>query len=270
MNEVTRKPYKHNPRLQEIFLPEGTILFEEGDKASAMYIIQTGVIDIAVNNGTHKLASLGSGSSFGEQAILGTKVRTATAIAKERSTCLEIPADWLGDQINASPHFVNIVFTGLTLQLLQRNFLAAHQAGSKQDETYDLDSSNAAKRAWQSISGNTLLDTVYVSTGEDTQKHISNGNALIIRSGSVDVTRGNRMCSLGKGGVLGLAEAIASVPCADSVEVTSAVNAWQISGDSAFTFISQLNKGLYGVVRGLASRVIGQNMPLGRLSNTKK
>ena len=76
---------------------------------------------------------------------------------------------------------------------------------------------------------------------------------------------GTESVLLEKGGVLGLAKSIAGVPCADSVEVTSAVNAWQISGDSAFTFISQLNKGLYGVVRGLASRVIGQNMPLGRL-----
>ena len=86
-----------------------------------MYIIQAGVIDIAVNNGAHKLASLGSGSSFGEQAILGTKVRTTTLQKKE--ALLEIPADWLGDQINASPHFVNIVFAGLTLQLLKKFFL---------------------------------------------------------------------------------------------------------------------------------------------------
>ena len=50
-----------------------------------MYIIQAGVIDIAVNNGAHKLASLGSGSSFGEQAILGTKVRTATALQKKEA-----------------------------------------------------------------------------------------------------------------------------------------------------------------------------------------
>ena len=88
MNEVTRKPYKHNPRLQEIFLPEGTILFEEGDKASAMYIIQAGVIDIAVNNGAHKLASLGSGSSFGEQAILGTKVENRDSNCKRKKHLL--------------------------------------------------------------------------------------------------------------------------------------------------------------------------------------
>ena len=80
-------------------------------------------IDIAINKGSHLLATLEKGSSFGEQAVVGTKYRMATA--KTDSVCLEIPADWLGRQISSAPPLLKHVFSALTLQLLQRNHIAS-------------------------------------------------------------------------------------------------------------------------------------------------
>ena len=90
-----------------------------------MYIVQQGEIDIAINKGSHLLATLEKGSSFGEQAVVGTKYRMATATAKTDSVCLEIPADWLGRQISSAPPLLTHVFSALTLQLLQRNYIAS-------------------------------------------------------------------------------------------------------------------------------------------------
>ena len=39
MGDIVRRVSKANPKLSELVIPEGTVLFNEGDKASAMYIV---------------------------------------------------------------------------------------------------------------------------------------------------------------------------------------------------------------------------------------
>ena len=51
MNAIDRKPSKTNPNLNEVSVLKGTVLFEEGDPASTMYIVQSGAIDISLING---------------------------------------------------------------------------------------------------------------------------------------------------------------------------------------------------------------------------
>ena len=89
MSGIERRPSQANPKLSEVIISSGTVLFSEGDRADAMYIVQQGEIDIAINKGSHLLATLEKGSSFGEQAVVGTKYRMATATAKTDSVCLE-------------------------------------------------------------------------------------------------------------------------------------------------------------------------------------
>ena len=52
-----------------------------------------GEMGIYVSGGSTLIASLSKGTSFGEQAVVGTKHRMATAKAIEDSKCLEIPAN---------------------------------------------------------------------------------------------------------------------------------------------------------------------------------
>ena len=75
MSGIDRRPSQANPKLSEVIISSGTVLFSEGDRADAMYIVQQGEIDIAINKGSHLLATLEKGSSFGEQAVVGTKSR---------------------------------------------------------------------------------------------------------------------------------------------------------------------------------------------------
>ena len=84
MGDIVRRVSKANPKLSELVIPEGT-LFNEGDKASAMYIVQDGEIEISIDNAQHVVAHLRKGASFGEQSVIGTKHRLASARATAES-----------------------------------------------------------------------------------------------------------------------------------------------------------------------------------------
>ena len=64
MSGIERRPSQANPKLSEVVISSGTVLFSEGDRADAMYIVQQGEIDIAINKGSHLLATLEKGSSY--------------------------------------------------------------------------------------------------------------------------------------------------------------------------------------------------------------
>ena len=161
MSGIERRPSQANPKLSEVIISSGTVLFSEGDRADAMYIVQQGEIDIAINKGSHLLATLEKGSSFGEQAVVGTKYRMATATAKTDSVCLEIPADWLGRQISSAPPLLKHVFSALTLQLLQRNYIASLASTEASQGAFLIESGGASERAWTTFSRGSTLNSVY-------------------------------------------------------------------------------------------------------------
>ena len=66
--------------------------------------------------------------------------------------------------------------------------------------------------------------------------------------------------------MIGLAEVLAGVELDDAVDVVSSVNAWSIDGDAAYSTVSKLNKGVFGVVKGFVGRVLGDGKPLGRMA----
>jgi CRP/FNR family cyclic AMP-dependent transcriptional regulator len=58
---------------------EGTLIFQEGDKADGLFIIKNGKVGIRLGNRT--LAELTVNSIFGEMALIDDAPRSATAIA---------------------------------------------------------------------------------------------------------------------------------------------------------------------------------------------
>ena len=74
--------------------PAGTVLFEEGDEGTTMYVLQSGRVRIskASREGTKTLAMLGAGEFFGEMAILNNKPRTASAEVVEDARLLVLDA----------------------------------------------------------------------------------------------------------------------------------------------------------------------------------
>lgn len=270
MSGIEKRPSPSNPKLSEVTIPARSVLFTEGDRADAMYIVQQGEIDISINKGSLTLATLEKGSSFGEQAVVGTKYRMATATAKTDAVCLEIPADWIGRQISTAPPLLKTVFSALTLQLLQRNYIASIAHSDADSGEFVIESGGPAEHAWSIFSRGSTLNSVYCSDGGAIQNQLRSGRALIVSSGKLELRRGSVSCAIGEGAVVGLAEVLAGVPFDDALDVLSSVNAYALDGDAAYGLVSKLNKGLYGVVKGFVGRVLGDGRPLGRLAQAPK
>jgi CRP/FNR family cyclic AMP-dependent transcriptional regulator len=66
---------------------KGDVIFAEGDKGDAMYVIRTG--EVAIERGGHVMETLGPGGIFGEMALIDGSPRSATVRAK--TDCVVAP-----------------------------------------------------------------------------------------------------------------------------------------------------------------------------------
>ena len=266
MGEIVRRVSKANPKLSELVIPEGTILFNEGDKASAMYIVQDGEIEISINNAEFVVAHLRKGASFGEQSVVGTKHRLASAKASADAVCLEIPASWLEKQITNAAPFLKTVFSSLTLQLLQTNFTSLKANSGEEGATFKAVSGKPSGVAYEMFSTFSRPNSIYLGDAYGIHDQAAIGNGLVLTSGTVKVIRNGFSVVIGEGGVMGVAEAIAGTRPQQEYEVISPANALIIDGDAAYALIKKLNKGLYGVVKGFVSRAMSDDSLPNRLS----
>lgn len=72
--------------------PAGAVLFREGEPGDAMYVIQSGSVEIRRTIGEQErvLAVLPAGEFLGEMALLNHRPRSATAVVREPSRLLVI------------------------------------------------------------------------------------------------------------------------------------------------------------------------------------
>ncbi len=70
----------------------GDCIFEEGDEASSMFVIERGRVSVAKrwNDTVHRIKFLGPGDSFGEMALMDMHDRSATVTAVEDCETLEL------------------------------------------------------------------------------------------------------------------------------------------------------------------------------------
>lgn len=83
----------------------GDDIFSQGDKAMALYIIKYGSVRIVQKTHTGEsieVASLGTGSHFGEMAFVDGQLRSATAVAIEKSEIIYIPYSNLEQLLKAN------------------------------------------------------------------------------------------------------------------------------------------------------------------------
>jgi CRP-like cAMP-binding protein len=94
--------------------PAGTVVFSQGDKGNAIYVIESGSVEIrrVIHGQEHVLAVLGAGDFFGEMAVLNNRPRAATAVVRRdaRIRVLEAGA-FLGYVSTQSELMVNLVST---------------------------------------------------------------------------------------------------------------------------------------------------------------
>ena len=67
-------------RLKQERYPQGAVIFREGDAGDAMYVVESGQLEVSTGSGDseHPLAYLGPGSFVGEIALLLGQPRSAT------------------------------------------------------------------------------------------------------------------------------------------------------------------------------------------------
>ena len=87
-------------------LPAGFPIFRAGDPATALYLIENGSVRLAVTSSggkTVEVATLGSGSHFGEMALIDGAKRSATAVTLEATSMFRFDYDKVTVLLDQSP-----------------------------------------------------------------------------------------------------------------------------------------------------------------------
>ena len=85
---------------------KGETIFSQGDRADAIYFVQTGMVKVSVLSYAGKegvLAMLGPHSFFGEDCMVGQSPRMTTATALEPSTVLQVEKRAMLRALHAQP-----------------------------------------------------------------------------------------------------------------------------------------------------------------------
>lgn len=103
----------------------GEVLFQRGDPALKLYLIQSGEVDLFTAPGNTFLARLKPGEFFGEQAILSGGVRSATAVAVSDLVCTEVTSQGLQEMVRSQKSLLRPVLEALLLQMYLRNAITS-------------------------------------------------------------------------------------------------------------------------------------------------
>jgi len=84
--------------------PRGTVLFQQGDPGTEMYVVSRGRVGITSRVGSYEkvLSTLGQGEFFGEMSILNGAPRSATATCLEDCLLLVVDARTFEAMVRAS------------------------------------------------------------------------------------------------------------------------------------------------------------------------
>jgi CRP/FNR family cyclic AMP-dependent transcriptional regulator len=108
---------------EEVQFKAGERLFNAGDPADKLYVIQSGTVQMLDSKSGVAFASLSAGESFGEQAMLPGGIRGASAAALDDVICLQISSDSLRELLQAQSPIMMAVFEALLLQQNMHNAL---------------------------------------------------------------------------------------------------------------------------------------------------
>src|SRR4051812_14739872 len=163
---------------------KGQIIFREGETSDVLYVIEKGNVEIsAVIGGRERraFATFGPGDYFGEIAVIDSKPRSATAIAKENTTLRCISRDKVWRTFGRSPHLLVTMMHGFSHRL--RQFDQRYVQELFQHERLALVGRFAQSivHDFQSPLSNIGFAAELVSNGDATHKEKSVANSIIRR-----------------------------------------------------------------------------------------
>ena len=130
---------------------KGDVIFKQGEYAPCMYDICRGKVGIIANYGTDRektLTELGEGASFGEMGMLEGYPRSATAVALEDGTEVQvITAETFSAYFQDEPEKVYAIMTQMSRRIreLSEDYLEACRAMA---EAVEAERTGAEKSGW--------------------------------------------------------------------------------------------------------------------------
>ncbi len=97
----------------------GDVIFQQGDKAEELYVIQSGTVEIRLGN--RLLDTLPERSIFGEMALIDDAPRSATAIAATDVKLVPVGEKQFLFLVSRTPHFALNVMRALARRLRATN-----------------------------------------------------------------------------------------------------------------------------------------------------
>ena len=88
----------------------GDHVYDEGDVADALFLIEMGTVDIVPRGKEMVFATIGSGQGFGELAFFERGTRPASATARERTYLVRIPYERLSKLLAERPELALLVY----------------------------------------------------------------------------------------------------------------------------------------------------------------
>ena len=109
------------------------VIVQQGELGDCMYVVQSGEVEVvqATDGGDQRLAVLGAGDFFGEMAVFGREVRSATVRALGEARALKVDKKTLLRRIKEDP----LLAVNLLQTLFQRIRDLNAQLASFEDES---------------------------------------------------------------------------------------------------------------------------------------
>jgi CRP/FNR family transcriptional regulator, cyclic AMP receptor protein len=118
----------------------GVSVFEQGDAGDAMYIVESGDINIHLPGEASRRISLkdiSRGEYFGELALFDDKPRSASALATTDCVLLELHRATLQDYLQRRPGAAMAILRTMSERLRETNTLLSARAAKNVDEEFD-------------------------------------------------------------------------------------------------------------------------------------
>jgi CRP-like cAMP-binding protein len=93
-------------KMEECSAKAGTVIFHQGDKGDAFYLIQSGAVQVVIESGAGRseaIAVLGAQDWFGEMALLSGEPRSATIIAVKETNLWRLSREAWDELIERHP-----------------------------------------------------------------------------------------------------------------------------------------------------------------------
>ncbi len=129
--------------------PKGTVLFRQGEKGIAAYVVGIGAVSLYREEGDQKvpLAIVRQGGLFGEMSVIDGSPRMATTVVTEDCTLTIISAEAVAEKMKSADAFLKVL-----VQMLMKNLRNVHNIYTPKPRTM-VDVANAMNSQTSVIRG---------------------------------------------------------------------------------------------------------------------